>query len=80
MLEVRFRNGRSLGRVEENFAAQLSPGDTFAFAGTSLEVEQLRDMEIIVRASKMSSDQIIICNLSGRGDKDVAQVAERVEL
>jgi tryptophan synthase beta chain len=35
--------------------------------------------EIIKRAPQMSSDQIIICNLSGRGDKDVAQVAERVE-
>ncbi len=28
MLEVRFRNGRRLGRVEEMFAASLSPGDT----------------------------------------------------
>ena len=36
--------------------------------------------EVIVRAPQMTSDQIIICNLSGRGDKDVAQVAERVEL
>ncbi|HEX7709373.1 MAG TPA: ligase-associated DNA damage response DEXH box helicase [Sphingomonadaceae bacterium] len=52
MLEVRFRNGRSLGRVEEQFAASLSPGDTFTFAGLALEVEQLRDMELIVRAAK----------------------------
>ena len=51
MLEVRFRNGRSLGKVEERFAASLRPGDTFAFAGQSLEVEQLRDMEIVVRAT-----------------------------
>ncbi len=51
MLDVRFRNGRSLGRVEERFAAALSPGDTFAFAGTSLEVERIKDMEITVRAS-----------------------------
>ena len=36
--------------------------------------------EIIKRAPKMSAEQIILCNLSGRGDKDVAQVAERVEL
>ena len=36
--------------------------------------------EIIVRAPRMFSDQIIICNLSGRGDKDVAQVAEKVEM
>ena len=31
--------------------------------------------EAIARAPKMNADQIIICNLSGRGDKDVAQVA-----
>ena len=36
--------------------------------------------EIIARAPKMSHDQIIICNLSGRGDKDVQQVAEKVDL
>lgn len=55
MLEVRFRNGRSVGRVEERFAAQLSPGDTFWFSGTSLEVEQIREMEITVRASKKAA-------------------------
>ena len=32
--------------------------------------------EVIKAAPKMSADQIIIVNLSGRGDKDVAQVAE----
>ncbi|RZK03179.1 MAG: ligase-associated DNA damage response DEXH box helicase [Novosphingobium sp.] len=55
MIEVRFRNGRALGKVEENFAAQLSPGDTFRFAGTDLEVEQFRDLDLIVRASKSSA-------------------------
>jgi len=51
MLNVRFRNGRSLGRVEERFAAALSPGDTFQFSGMTLEVEQLKDMDLVVRAS-----------------------------
>ncbi|ABC64837.1 ligase-associated DNA damage response DEXH box helicase [Erythrobacter litoralis] len=55
MLQVRFRNGRSLGKVEERFAIALKPGDTFSFAGQALEVEQLRDMEVIVRASKKSA-------------------------
>jgi len=55
MLSVRFRNGRNLGRVEERFAATLSPGDTFFFAGMSLEVEQLKDMDVIVRAAKKSA-------------------------
>ncbi len=60
MLDVRIsaggnRGGRSLGKVEERFAASLSPGDTFAFAGMSLEVVKLQDMEILVRASKSSA-------------------------
>ena len=50
-LDVRFRNGRRLGRVEEYFASTLVPGDTFAFAGLSLEVESIRDTDLIVRAT-----------------------------
>jgi len=51
MADVRFRNGRRLGKVEEYFASTLSPGDTFAFAGLSLEVEAIRDTDLIVRAT-----------------------------
>jgi tryptophan synthase beta chain len=36
--------------------------------------------ECIVRAPKMSKQSLIIVNLSGRGDKDVAQVATRLKL
>jgi ATP-dependent Lhr-like helicase len=54
MIEVRFRNGRSLGKVEEQFAASLSPGDTIRFAGMDLEVESLRELELVVRAAKKS--------------------------
>ncbi|MEO1647950.1 MAG: ligase-associated DNA damage response DEXH box helicase [Pseudomonadota bacterium] len=55
MLTVRFKNGRQLGKVEERFAAQLSAGDTFFFAGMSLEVEGVKDMDVIVRAAKKSA-------------------------
>lgn len=55
MLEVRFRNGRSLGKVEEAFGASLEPGDTFRFAGMDLEVESLKDLELIVRAARRSA-------------------------
>jgi ATP-dependent Lhr-like helicase len=50
-LDVRFRNGRKLGTVEEYFAATLSPGDTFFFAGISLEVERMSELDLIVRAT-----------------------------
>lgn len=55
MLTVRFKNGRKLGKVEERFAAQLSTGDTFFFSGMSLEVESVKDMDVIVRAAKKSA-------------------------
>lgn len=52
MIDVRFLNGRSLGRVEESFAASLSPGATFRFAGLDLEVESMRETELVVRAAR----------------------------
>jgi ATP-dependent Lhr-like helicase len=51
LMTVRFKNGRKLGTVEEGFASVLAPGDRFFFAGLSLEVEQLKDTDIIVHAS-----------------------------
>lgn len=51
VLSVRFKNGRSLGTVEEFFAATLSPGDTFFFAGMALEVERIDQLDLIVRAT-----------------------------
>ncbi|MGB7768614.1 MAG: tryptophan synthase subunit beta [Verrucomicrobiia bacterium] len=36
--------------------------------------------EVMKRAPKMSKNKLIIVNLSGRGDKDVAQVADKVGL
>jgi len=75
MLDVRFRNGRSLGRVEERFAASLRPGDTFRFAGTTLEVEQLRDMELVVRASTKAA---MIPSYSGLRLPLTTHLAERV--
>jgi ATP-dependent Lhr-like helicase len=55
LLDVRFRNGRRLGTVEEQFGATLSPGDTFFFAGLVLEVEKIDGTDLIVRASKKSA-------------------------
>ena len=51
MLNVRFKNGRSLGKVEEGFGATLSAGDTFFFAGLSLEVVTMDTEDLIVRAT-----------------------------
>ena len=42
------RAGRLLGEVEEYFAEQLQPGDTFAFGGEILAFQALVDNEVIV--------------------------------
>lgn len=75
MLTVRFRNGRSLGKVEERFAAALRPGDTFQFAGLSLEVESLRESDVIVRASKKAA---MIPSYGGARMPLTTHLAERV--
>jgi len=51
MLNVRFKNGRTLGKVEESFASTLSNGDTFFFAGLSCEVIGIDTEDLVVRAS-----------------------------
>jgi ATP-dependent helicase Lhr and Lhr-like helicase len=51
LLDVKFKNGRKLGTVEEYFASTLTPGDTFYFAGVTLEVERIDGTDLFVRAT-----------------------------
>jgi ATP-dependent Lhr-like helicase len=55
LLDVRFKNGRKLGTVEEYFASTLSTGDTFFFAGLVLEVERIEGTDLICRATSKSA-------------------------
>ncbi|MEC8724852.1 MAG: DNA ligase-associated DEXH box helicase, partial [Pseudomonadota bacterium] len=50
-LKVRIKRGRVLGEVEEYFVNGLLPGDTFIFAGETLQFEGIRDMNVeVIRA------------------------------
>lgn len=51
MIDIRFKNGRRLGMVDEYFGGTLAPGDCFFFSGLNLEVERVDAAEITVRAS-----------------------------
>ena len=55
LLDVKFRNGRKLGTVEDYFASTLSSGDTFFFSGLVLEVEKIDGTDLFVRASSKSA-------------------------
>ena len=74
---------RDEGRVEYTYATDEKALEAF-FRLSKLEgiIPALESShaiaEAIARAPKMNADQIIIVNLSGRGDKDVAQVAEKM--
>jgi ATP-dependent helicase Lhr and Lhr-like helicase len=52
MLTVRFRRGASLGKVEEYFAEQLSPGDRFRFAGRTLAFVGIDGTDVLVQPSE----------------------------
>jgi ATP-dependent Lhr-like helicase len=63
MLKVRLRGGRVLGQIEEYFIEQLTPGDTFLFAGQVLRYERLRDM--MAEVSPSSSTEPMIPSYQG---------------
>lgn len=50
-LHVKFVTGKYLGTIEESFIARLNPGDVFWFAGRSLEMVRIKEMEVHVRKS-----------------------------
>jgi len=74
-LSVRFANGRKLGTVEEGFAATLSPGDSFFFSGTALEVVRMDTTDLIVRAT---SKQARIPSWGGTRMAMSTRLADRV--
>lgn len=72
---------KELGRVEYNYATDDEALEAFQelsrIEGIIPALESSHALaEVIKVAPSMSSDQIIICNLSGRGDKDVEQAAK----
>jgi ATP-dependent Lhr-like helicase len=60
-----FSGGRVLGEVEEYFLEQLSPGDTFAFAGEVLRFEGLQETEAYCSRSN-AADPMIPSYAGGR--------------
>ena len=57
-MTVRFVGGSTLGSIEESFISRLGPGDTFVFAGRTLELVRVRDMTVHVRLAKRRSGYV----------------------
>ncbi|MCY7338584.1 MAG: ligase-associated DNA damage response DEXH box helicase [Sphingomonas bacterium] len=77
MMDVRFKNGRSLGRVEEGFAATLTIGDHIFFGGLGLEVVGMKDSDILVRASAKAARLV---TYGGQRMSMSTHLAERVRI
>ena len=76
---------RDQGRVEYTFATDDQALEAFTklarLEGIIPALESAHAIaEVIRRAPTMNRDAVIVVNLSGRGDKDVAQVADKIRL
>ncbi len=54
----RGNQGKIIGEVEEYFASQLTPGDSFLFAGEVLVFDAIRDMQLHARPGKGKEPKI----------------------
>ncbi|HRZ36788.1 MAG TPA: tryptophan synthase subunit beta, partial [Candidatus Paceibacterota bacterium] len=76
---------RDLQRVEYDYATDDQAVDAFMrlgrIEGIIPALESAHAVAAAIeRVPRMHPDQVVIVNLSGRGDKDVAQVAARLKL
>ena len=70
------RGGRPLGEVEENFAAQLTPGDTFLIGGKIVRYDSLR--EDVVQVTPDAARKPRIAVFSGTKFSNSTQLSERI--
>jgi ATP-dependent helicase Lhr and Lhr-like helicase len=58
LMQVKYVTGKYLGTIEEYFISSLHIGDVFWFAGQSLELVRIKEMEAHVRKSKRKSGKV----------------------
>ncbi|HNP66344.1 MAG TPA: ligase-associated DNA damage response DEXH box helicase [Aequorivita sp.] len=59
MMLVKYVSGGFIGTIEEWFISKMKPGDTFVFAGRTLELVRLRQMVAQVRKSGKRSAKVV---------------------
>ncbi|QEC76297.1 ligase-associated DNA damage response DEXH box helicase [Mucilaginibacter ginsenosidivorax] len=57
-IRVKWLSGGSLGTIEESFVSKLKPGNTFWFAGRSLEFIRVKEMTAFVKKSNSTKGLI----------------------
>ncbi len=59
MMHVKYVSGGFIGTIEEWFVSKMKPGDTFVFAGRTLELVRIRQMNAQVRKSSKKSAKVV---------------------
>lgn len=72
----RNRGGKPLGEIEENFAASLSPGDTFLIGGQIVKYEGLREMTVEVSPNAAKKPRV--ATFSGTKFSTSTQLSQRI--
>lgn len=65
-LVVQYLGGPTLGTIEESFLSKINPGETFLFAGRTVELVHIRDMKVYVRKAPASKQVRIPRWMGGR--------------
>ncbi|HEY9186206.1 MAG TPA: ligase-associated DNA damage response DEXH box helicase [Salegentibacter sp.] len=58
VLSVKYLKGGYIGTIEEWFISKLNPGDVFTFAGRNLELIRIKNMQVLVKASKQKTSKV----------------------
>ncbi|MEQ3656293.1 MAG: ligase-associated DNA damage response DEXH box helicase [Dokdonia sp.] len=58
VLTVKYLKGGFLGSIEEWFISKLKPGDVFTFAGRTLELFKIRNMQVLVKKSTKKTAKV----------------------
>lgn len=58
MMTIKYVRGPKLGTIEEYFISRLAIGDTFWFAGRSLELVRIKDMTVQVKNSAAKTGKV----------------------
>ncbi len=65
-LQVKYFSGGYIGTIEEYFASKLKPGDVFSFAGRTLELYRIKNMQVLVKRAKSKKQAKVVSWMGGR--------------
>ncbi|UMY66774.1 ligase-associated DNA damage response DEXH box helicase [Flavobacterium sp. HJ-32-4] len=66
VMQVKWLGGGYIGTIEEWFVSKLKPGDVFTFAGKSLELFKIKNMQVLVRKAEGKKSGRLASWLGGR--------------